>query len=137
MQCVHTGNMSSLSQLERQAPEVVSQAESAKLFPRPGVQDHHLQHCADLPPAEPDNTSPKYYLHVTYQQCGDRMTCTTTVRAHACERKVGSAGQLCNPCSESRALVLNKHLREKHAEQKDLRKCAHCQKSQRPRLPMP
>ena len=52
------------------------------------------------------------------------MTCTTTVRVHACEPKVGSAGQLCNRCSESRALELKKHLREKHAEQKDLSKCA-------------
>ena len=91
--------MCCVSQTERQLPEVVDQVENREPFHCPGISEPHLQTFARLPPAEPDSAPPQYYLHATYKQCDDRMTCTTTIRSHGCESTVGSAGELCHPCS--------------------------------------
>ena len=103
--------MCCISQTERHLPQVVDQVGNRKQFHCPGISEPHLQNSAQLPPAEPDGASPRYYLHATYKRCGDRMTCATTIRSHGCEGTVGSAGKLCHPCSECYTLVQKKHLR--------------------------
>ena len=68
-----------------------------------------------LPPSETEsdtNSHPQYYLHVKYVRRGDKMTCSTTIRAHACTGNVGTPEcTLCKPCCESKQQVLKKHLK--------------------------
>ena len=110
--------------MPRPGPEVgVVQVEATVHVACPGITDPSLQKYASLPPPVPDEKSGKYYLEAKYSQVGDRMTCTTTIRAHACERQLQSTEKgLCSPCLECRALVLKKHLRETTSERKQVLK---------------
>lgn len=89
----------------------------------PGISDVKLQKYAKLPPRTSDGSDqPKqasYYLHVEYHQQGSVTTCTTTVRAQACDKTADIDGP-CSACKAVKRLLLKKHLRHKLSEKKEL-----------------
>lgn len=108
-------------QVERPAPEMHCATEDLPVCP--GITDPKLQMYAELPPPPNDENCCKYYLHAVYTQCGERMTCRTTIRAHACEGSARTSdGEMCGPCGESKVLVLKKHVRKTVSDQKEVKK---------------
>lgn len=89
------------------------------LLPCLGVREPHLQIYARIP--LPDH-SDVYYLHVTYQQVAQRMSCATVIRSHECAGTV-EIGDICRPCTESKRLVERKHERSIASTTREIKKC--------------
>ena len=103
--------------MARPAPEVtmVNVPDTHNLHMCPGILDPVLQQYAALPPNVSHATcdKSKYYLHVTFSRCGERMTSQTSIRAHACQMFLQDANsEVCTACEESKQLVMKKHKRK-------------------------